>query len=208
MDYLALPESMIVSKAYTEANEGILDSEPMGAGPYKFVSWAKGQNLVVEKFEDYYKEGKPYLDGIEFVFFSDSDARTNALVTGEVDMIDYVEWKDIATLEADENLKLNQAKGPVMILSFNTNTEPLNDPLVRRAISYAINRDNVINMAFNGQGIPAYGFILPEGGLGYNEDINNYFSYDPEKAKELIAEAGYPDGFSCTLLAFLAVCYA
>ena len=88
-----------------------------------------------------------------------------------------------------------------MILSFNTNTEPLNDPLVRRAISYAINRDNVINMAFNGQGIPAYGFILPEGGLGYNEDINNYFSYDPEKAKELIAEAGYPDGFSCTLLA-------
>ena len=201
MDYIALPESMIVSKSYTEAHDGKLDTAPMGAGPFKFVSWTKGQKMIVEKFDDYYKPDMPKLDGIEFTFFSDSDARSNALVTGEVDMIDYVEWKDIASLQTVENVKLNKANGPVMILSFNTNTKPLNDPRVRRAISYAIKRENVINMAFNGQGTLAYGFILPEGGLGYNADVKNYFSYDPEKAKQLLAEAGYANGFSCTLLA-------
>jgi glutathione transport system substrate-binding protein len=201
MDYLALPESAIVSESFTKAHGGKLDAEALGAGPFKFVSWTKGQNMIVEKFSDYYKPGRPYLDKIEFVFFSDDDARSNALVTGEVDMIDYVAWKDIPTLQMDKSLKLDEAKGPVMILSFNTNTKPLNDARVRRAIGYAINRENVINMAFNGQGIPAYGFILPEGGIGYDASLNNYFSYDVEKAKQLLADAGYANGFSCTLLA-------
>ncbi len=201
LQYLALPESAIVSKSYTESKGGKLDTTPMGAGPFKFVSWTKGQKLIVEKFADYYKENKPNLDKIEFSFYADEDARTNALKSGEIGMLDYVAWKDIPALKSDSNLTLDEQKGPVMILSFNMNTKPLNDPKVRQAISFAINRENIINMAFNGQGIQCTGFVIREGDVGYNKDLANFFSYNVEKAKQLLAEAGYPNGFSCRLLA-------
>ncbi|WHH60103.1 ABC transporter substrate-binding protein [Petroclostridium sp. X23] len=198
--YLALPESAILSKSYTEAHDSNLDTEPMGAGPFKFVEWNKGQNIIVEAFRDYYVDNKPKVDRIEFSFYADDDARTNALKSGEVDLIDYVPWKDIPSLENDPEIKLDQQNGPVMILSFNTNVKPLDDPKVRQAISYAINRDNVINTAFNGRGTPCYGFVFNEGFLGYNSSQTKYFEYNIEKAKKLLADAGYPNGFSCRLL--------
>lgn len=199
--YLALPESAIVSKKYTEAKGGDLSTEPMGAGPYKFVSWEKGQSLVVEKNENYYKAGLPKLDSITFNFYADEDARSNALRSGDIDITDYVPWKDTASMINDPNLTIDTDNGPIMLLSFNTKIKPLADPKVRQAISYAINRENVIKAAFLGRGVPITGFVLNEGWLGYDPSLDGYFEYNPEKAKQLLAEAGYPNGFDVKLLA-------
>lgn len=199
--YLALTESGIVSQKYTESKGGDLTTAPMGAGPYKFVSWEKGQSIVVEKNENYYKEGLPKLDSITFNFYADEDARSNALRSGDIDITDYVPWKDTAGMLDDPNLTIDQENGPIMLISFNTKVEPLADPKVRQAISYAIDRQNVVKAAFLGRGNSIYGFMLNEGWLGYEPSLDNYFEYNPEKAKQLLAEAGYPNGFDIKLLA-------
>lgn len=201
VDYLCLPESVIVSKSYTEGSEGILDTEPMGAGPFKFVSWTQGSEFVVEKFDDYYKEDTPKLDSVDFVFYTDDTTRVNALRSGDVDLIEYVPWSDTASLQEDSSLNVDSVSGPFMMLQFNTSSGPLSDPAVRQAIAYAIDRQTIIDTAFSGEGEAIYGMALLEGYMGYTDEVNSYFEYDVDKAKELLAEAGYPDGFSIKLLA-------
>lgn len=199
--YLALPESVIVSKKWTEEKNGDLNAAPMGAGPYQFVKWTKGQEFVVKKFEGYYKQDKPKLDTIRFVFYPDENTRVNALKAGDVDLIDTVPWKDAVALEQDPKLKLDSVSGPFMQLQFNTQFAPFSDPRVRKAISYAIDRSTIINTAFNGRGKPIYGMAIPQGYMGYDEKYENYFEHNIEKAKKLLAEAGYPNGFKARLLA-------
>ena len=199
--YLAMIESAIVSKKYTQSRENVLATAPMGAGPYKFVSWSKGQSLIVEKNKDYFKKGLPKLDSITFNFYADEDARANALRSGDIDITDYVPWKDTASMLKDPRLTIDQENGPVMLISFNTKVKALSDQRVRKAISYAIDRNTVINTAFLGRGTPIYGFVLNKGWLGYDPSLNNYFEYNPEKAKKLLAEAGYPNGLNVKLLA-------
>ncbi|MCR8632795.1 MULTISPECIES: ABC transporter substrate-binding protein [Paenibacillus] len=198
--YLALPESVIVSKKYTEEKNGDLNASPMGAGPFQFVKWTKGQEFVVKKFDGYYKKDKGKLDTLRFVFYPDENTRVNALKAGDVDLIDTVPWKDAAAIEQDSKLKLDAVSGPFMQLQFNTQFAPFSDPRVRKAISYAIERKSIINTAFNGRGKPIYGMAIPEGYMGYNEKNEKYFEYNIEKAKKLLAEAGYPNGFKARLL--------
>ncbi|WP_213997105.1 ABC transporter substrate-binding protein [Tepidanaerobacter syntrophicus] len=200
LHYLALPESAILSKSYTEEKGEDIANLPMGAGPYKFVKWDKGQSLVVEKNEKYYKPGLPKLDSITFNFYSDEDARSNALRSGDIDITDYVPWKDTASMMNDPNLTIHTEDGPIMLISFNTKVKPLDDPRVRKAIAYAVDRENIVKTVFFGRGKPITGFVLPEGWLGYDPDLNNYFEYNPEKAKQLLAEAGYSNGFDVRLL--------
>lgn len=199
--YLALPESVIVSKTWTAENGGNIDIKPMGAGPFKFVSWNEGRDLTVEKFDGYYKEKEPKLDEIQFVFYADENTRVNALRAGDVDLVESVPWKDIASIEKDANLKLDSVNGPFMTLQFNTESGPLSDPKVRQAIAYAIDRQTIINTAFSGRGEAIYGMAIPEGYMGYDEKYTNYFKNDKEKAKQLLEEAGYPNGFKAKLLA-------
>jgi len=198
--YTALPESVIVSKSYTEANIDDIATKPMGAGPFKLVSWTQGSNIIVEKFEDYYKEGQPYLDEIEFQFYTEENTRVNALRAGDVDLVETVPWKDTESIGNTDNLKLESANGPFMALQFNTDFEPFSKPEVRQAIAYAIDRNAIINTAFSGRGEPIYGMATLEGYMGYDEKFTTYFEHNIEKAKELLAEAGYPDGFKATLL--------
>ena len=199
--YLALPESAILPKAWLEKNAGNANAPPIGAGPFRFVNWSRGREILVQKFPGYYKPGKPALDEVHYVFTAADDTRVNALRAGDVDIIEYVPWKDIPTLKADKNIRLESTVGPFMMLQFNTKFEPFSKPEVRQAIAYAINRDVIINTAFNGIGTPIFGLAIPKGYPGYSPAIDNYFSYDPAKAKELLAKAGYPNGFKARLLA-------
>ncbi|OLS35417.1 ABC transporter substrate-binding protein [Bacillus sp. MRMR6] len=198
--FTALPESVIVSKSYTEANIDDIATKPMGAGPFKFASWTQGSKIIVEKFEDYYKEGQPYLDKIEFQFYSEENTRVNALRAGDVDLIETVPWKDAESIGKTDNLKLASANGPFMALQFNTDFEPFSKPEVRKAIAYGIDRNAILNTAFSGRGKPIYGMATLEGYMGYDEKYTKYFEHDVKKAKELLAEAGYPNGFKATLL--------
>lgn len=199
--YLGLPESAIIPASWIEAHGTDQNAAPVGAGPFKFSNWERGRELTVEKFNDYYKEGLPKLDDVHYVFYGDENTRVNALKSGDVDIIDYVPWKDAESIEQTEDLELASTTGPFMMLQFNTQFGPFSKPEVRQAISYAIDRSVVINTAFNGRGTPLYGIAIPEGYMGYSKEKADHFKYDPEKAKELLAKAGYPDGFEARLLA-------
>lgn len=198
--YTAIPESVIVSKSWTEENSDQLDTDFMGAGPFKLVEWQQGSHITVEKFDDYYKENKPQLDEITFEFYTEENTRVNALRSGEVDIVETVPWKDVESLEQLDTVKLDSKNGPFMKLQFNTDVEPFDDPDVRKAIAYGIDREAILNTAFSGRGTPIYGMAILDGYLGYDDRFTDYYEHDPEKAKELLAEAGYPDGFSATLL--------
>ncbi|MQB08029.1 peptide ABC transporter substrate-binding protein [Agrobacterium tumefaciens] len=198
--YLALPESVIVPNKWLEAYATNPNVPPVGAGPFKFVNWSRGQEIVVEKFADYYKKGKPTLDSIHFSFLSDDNTRVNALRSNDVDMIEFAPWKDMDTIRADPNLGLATTTGPFMVLQFNTRFEPFSKPEVRQALAYGIDRNVIIKTAFNGQGTPLFGMPIPKGYPGYTPEFEHFFSYDVAKAKDLLAKAGYPNGFKARLL--------
>lgn len=201
LDYLALPESVIVSKKWADANGGDINAKPMGAGPFIFKEYSSGQRVVLEKFDKFYKPGLPKADKITFMFYPDGNTRVTALQAGDVDLIEYVPWKDVNTIKSDSNLKILGGTGPFMGLIFNTTSGPFKDPLVRQAVAYAIDRQVVIDTAFSGTGIPIYGMNVPTSSLAYDEKFTKFFSYDPQKAKDLLAKAGYPNGFKVRLLA-------
>lgn len=188
---LADPEGPIISHKSTI-------EDPMGAGPFVLKQAEKGVKVEVTKFKDYYKPGRPYLDGIKFVVYADENPRVAALQTGDMDLIEYVPWKDMATIEKDPKLKMDSTNGPFMYLIFNVTSGPFAKAEVRRAMGYAINRDNILQGAFFGRGGALYG--IPMAPPYDNDKLAHFWSYDPNKAKQLLAEAGYPNGFEATLL--------
>ncbi len=201
LEYLSLPESAILSEAWMEAGNDITTTA-MGCGPYQFVSWERGLEIDVEGYDGYYKEGYPKTKYVDFIFYTDETTRNNALLSGEVDLIDYVSATAVTQLEDNEDVTIYSRQGAFMMLEFNCEEgSPFADYRVRQAVAYAIDRQAVIDTAFNGRGEALYGFPTIAGQAGYNGEYDDYFSYDLDKAKELMAEAGYEDGFSCTILA-------
>lgn len=201
LEYLTLPESAIISKAWMEAGNDIATSA-MGCGPYQFVSWDRGLQIDVEGYDGYYKEGLPKTKNVSFIFYLDETTRNNALLSGEVDLIDYVNATSVTQFESNSDVTVYSRQGSFMCLEFNCEEgSPFADYRVRQAVAYAVDRQAVIDTAFNGRGEVLYGFPTIAGQQGYNGEFDNYFSHDIEKAKELLAEAGYADGFSCNILA-------
>lgn len=201
IDYLTLPESVIVSKAWCQSHNNDLNANPMGSGPYKFVSWDKGREMVLTAFDGFYKQGKPESKAIRFVIAPDDTTRANALRTGEVDLIDYVPAKEVKTFSEDKNFTVDVSEAPFMCLQFNVKDGPLANPLVRQAIAYAVDRKGVIDTAFMGRGTPIYGFPTRKGQNNYDGKYDQFFSYDLQKAKDLLTKAGYPNGFKVKVLA-------
>lgn len=172
----------------------------IGAGPFVIEKDEAGVQLELVKNEAYYDAANVTLESLDLVFYPDGTARTNALVSGDVDLIDYVPWEQFSTLEATPGVTIDVQNGLMMDVEFNVTSGPFADPLVREAVAYAINRDNVVEAAFFGNAKAVYGPPIPESSEYYTEESQNLWSYDPEHAKELLAEAGYPDGFSATIL--------
>lgn len=199
LHYLSMPEASILSEKWVSEHPNLTEA-PMGAGPYRFVSWEKGQYCRVERFEDYYRPGYPLTDEIYFWFYADDDARVNALKSEEVDIVEFTPWKYLAELENDPAYVSVTEYGACMSMVFNPAYEPLANPLVRQAICYAIDREKCINTAFSGRGKEATGAPVTETFSGYDPALEGTYVYNPEKAKELLAQAGYPDGFDLTIL--------
>lgn len=199
--YLALPESVILPAAWLAAHKGdIGTAAPVGAGPFQFVSWERGRELVVKKFDGYYKKSKPHLDQVTYQFYADENTRVNAIKAGDVDIIDYVPARELANLKAMPDIKLESTFGPFMAIQYNMHFKPFANPDVRRAIAAAIDRNVIIKTAFDGVGTPIYGLGIPKGYLGYDPAKENYYKVNIEHAKELMKKAGYPDGFEARLL--------
>ncbi|MGO4666816.1 ABC transporter substrate-binding protein [Bosea sp. 2RAB26] len=176
-------------------------NEPVGAGPFKLAGQERGTSLDLVAFDKFYKPGFPKVKRIKFVVYADENLRFAALQSGDVDMIEYVPWQSMSAVEADSRLKLDSVEGPFMDILFNGTKPPFNDPRVRRAIAHAVKRDDIVKAAFFGRGKPLEGLPIVEGTPWYDKELAHGWNYDPARAKALLAEAGFANGFQSTLLA-------
>ncbi|MDY5483251.1 MAG: ABC transporter substrate-binding protein [Clostridium sp.] len=176
-----------------EANEDPA-GHPIGTGPFKFVSYTPGQNIVMEKYEGYWQEGLPSLDKVEFKFIADVDTAFVELQAGTIDILKYLTAAQAKTLGDQYNIVegyMNLVHG----MYLNSGYEPLGNTQVRQAICYAVDRSAVNNFIFDGKSHLIGSHFIPTLAKYYGPEAENVYSYDPEKAKELLAEAGYADGF-------------
>jgi peptide/nickel transport system substrate-binding protein len=197
---LASPYLAIEPRAEVEA-KGDLMTTMVGTGPFKFVSYEPKKLLVLEKNPDYYIEGQPYLDRLEIQFIEDDTSRVNALRTGAIDFVQSVPFKLVTGLENAPGITLAK---PVetcrwSFLGYNNRRAPFDNPLVRRALSHAMNREGSIQSGYFGYAKPILGGPIPEWSWAYPGQ--DYFSPTPnvEEAKKLLAEAGFPNGFQTTI---------
>ncbi|MBX3142773.1 MAG: hypothetical protein KF813_03370 [Trueperaceae bacterium] len=176
-------------------SEEQFSANPVGTGPYKFVEWILGQRLVLEANDDYWG-GRPSVDRLVFRPIPEASTRLAELQAGTVDIIVGLNYDAIPLVNANPNLRAvtNSGRRTVfMHMDLFVGIEPLHDVRVRQAMSYAVDRQLIIDAVLNGVGTPLATIFRPDM-AGYTADFEPY-PYDPERARELLAEAGYADGF-------------
>ncbi len=200
---LTAPGLSIYDSEATEAAGDQFGMDPavtVGTGPFRFAGWTFNDQLVLVKNEDYWK-GAPELPGVVIKIIPDTETQTMMFESGELDLLDL----DFVTDAADRFLETYPeqiVQGPrvgITYFTMNFNIEPFQDLKVRQAVQMAIDRQAILDALYGGRGQVEHG-IYPYGLIGFNEGQTK-ISYDPEKAKALLAEAGYPDGFTMELAA-------
>ncbi|MCX6090246.1 MAG: ABC transporter substrate-binding protein [Candidatus Atribacteria bacterium] len=202
---LAMFTASIVSPTACEKYGADFFKNPVGTGPFKFVEWVKDDHLTLEANLDYWG-GRPYLDKLIFRVIPDPSVRLIELEKGTIDSMEYPTPDDLERIKNNPNLKIIDAPGlNVGYLAMNMGEDTpgyqkqFADPRVRKAVAYAINKKDIIEYLYKGTAVMAKNPIPPIM-WGYNDAIQDY-EYDPEKARVLLKEAGYPDGFETTLWA-------
>lgn len=198
---LSLPFAAIVPRALTETDEKLEEFKlhPVGSGPYKFVEWRQGEYVKLEAFEDYFGE-PPKTKNITLKIVPEGAQRAIGLETGELDLAYEILTNDFEKVKSNPDLTLYEAPSlTCWYMSMNTEKEPFNDKRVRQAIRYALDEQKIVDTVINGAGVKATS-IAPPNAFGYIGDEVAGYDYDPAKAKELLAEAGYPNGFKTELM--------
>ncbi|MBP5261256.1 MAG: ABC transporter substrate-binding protein [Clostridiales bacterium] len=171
---------------------------PVGTGPFKFESYTPGQSVILIKNDNYWQKGLPYLDKVTFKVCADMDAGLTELANGSIDIFPYLSKDRADQLDpAKYNIESN-GSNMVQIFALNNAVEPLNDVRVRQAINYAINRKDIISVTMDGAGVELATAMSPAMGSYYDTSLDGSFDQDVEKAKALMAEAGYENGFDIT----------
>src|SRR5690625_1318910 len=193
---MAMHSASIVSPSAVEEFGDDFTANAVGTGPYKLVKWDPGVEVILEKNEDYFK-GAPSIDKLIFKPITESETRLAELEVGNLDLIVNVPPDNLQYLREDDRVQvLEEPSMHVWWTAFNTQIEPFDDVRVRQAFNYAINKESIIENILQGTGELANS-PLPPIVWGHNPNVDNY-PYDPEKAKELLEEAGYGDGLSIT----------
>ena len=197
LNVIALNFSFIVPKEEVEKWGEEFGRHPMGTGPFVFEEWVPGQSLKFSRHEEYFLPELPYLDGVEVQIGVSPEVALLKLEKGEVDYLgDGIPPGEFVRLTEDpawENRIVHAVRVHTGYIALNTQLAPFDDVRVRRAVNMAIDKDRIVQL-LNGRGVPAVG-MLPPLMPGYDPDVKGY-DYDPEGAQALLAEAGYPDGFS------------
>lgn len=194
---LAHPAAVMISPAALTQYGKEIGFHPVGTGPYRFVTWNQTDFVKVEKFSGYWKAGLPKLDSITWRPVVDNNTRAALLQTGEAQFAYPIPFEQAKVLEKNDKLAL--VASPSILhryISINVTQKPFDNPKVRQALNYAINKEALIKVAFSGYATPAEG-PLPSS-IDYSVTYHPW-PYDPAKARELLKEAGYPDGFTTTL---------
>ena len=189
---LTITPFSIVSKASCEVDPDNFASNPIGTGRYKLVKYTSGEGAQMEAFDECWR-GAPKTKYLDFKIVTEATQRTILLETGDVDIAYEVLPNDVARIEDNSNLKMATTEGTkCYLINFNNkSTGPIGNKLVRQAIELAINKEELIDAVLYGYGTPAYS-VLSSSNVGYQAP--EVRTQNVEKAKELLAEAGYPGG--------------
>ena len=190
--------SIVQEAAVTAAGEAYGDADNIvTSGPFTVKEWVPNDHYTLEKNANYWGE-EPITTSITVRVIPEGSARAIALETGEVDLVWGVDPTDCSNIEANSDVKLlSQPSSSIEYLGMNVTKEHFKDQKVRQAINYAIDKQALVDTIVEGRGTVANSYInntIP----GWTDEVEAY-PYDPEKAKELLTEAGYADGFSCQL---------
>ncbi len=204
MANMGMDFASILSAEYSEAMNAAgtpekIDNEPIATGPFQLVNYQKDAIIRYKANPDYWA-GKAAIDTLVYSITTDAAVRYAKLKAGECHVMPYPNPADIAEMQADESINMLEQEGlNVGYLAFNTEKEPFTDKRVRQALNMAINKQAIIDAIFLGAGVAAKNPIPPTI-WSYNDAVQDY-PYDPVKAKALLAEAGYPDGFETDIWA-------
>ena len=200
INVLAHPSAVMISPAALKkfGNKDI-GFNPVGTGPFVFVEWKQTDHLKVKKNPTYWKPGLPKVDGITWRPVTDNNSRAAMLQTGEAHFTFPVPYEQAELLKGKADLELVAAPSIIhRYMSMNVTKKPFDNLKVRQAINYAINKEALVKVVFNGYAFPAEG-VVPQG-VDYAVKMAPW-PYDVAKAKQLLAEAGYPNGFETELWA-------
>lgn len=195
---MAMSFASIVSPAAVRKHKQEFARNPVGTGPFKFVSWTKNEKIVLDAFGEFWG-GKPKLGRVIFRSYPDSSTRLNAFLAKEIHMMNLPtpDQVNVIRQKRPEAKIVEEPAMNVAYLAFNTTKGPFAKPKVRQALNMAVNKEAIIKGVYAGMGVPAVNPIPPSL-WGYNSTIAPY-SYSQAKAKQLLAEAGYPKGFDSEL---------
>lgn len=186
---------MMISPAALQASEnGRVDRAPVGTGPWKFVSWTDGERILGEAYEGHWQEGRPGLQGIELLMMPEASTRLRAVQSGQVEIAHLVSEHQLPIIE--RNPKLKVASSPTLyctLLYLNGSRGPLQDQRVRQALNLGVDREAFLLATQSGVGEAAR-MILPKSHWAYDPEAEEFTAYDPDRARALLAEAGYPNG--------------
>ena len=199
---MAMDFASILSLEYFEAmakkgTPNAADIFPIGTGPFEYVSYQKDATIRYKAFDAHWA-GRPKVDNLVYSITRDATARYAKLKTGECHVMAFPKPADLVEMKTDAQLNVLQKEGlNVGYIAFNTEKKPFDNKLVRQALNLATNKDAILKAVYQGQGQVAKNPIPPIL-WSYNDAIKDY-PYDPAKAKELLAQAGYPNGFEVEL---------
>jgi peptide/nickel transport system substrate-binding protein len=191
---------MTSQKAFEEHGKEWAEQNPVGTGPFVMEEWNRSVKISFKKNENYWQEGMPYLDRVEWHIIADPTTASASLQAGEVDALYNTSSQIANELKGNFNVlqleNANGAAGPTIYIAADNPKSPWANVKVRQALSYAIDREALANTLTFGYGIATNQYSIP-GTWSYNGNVKA--SYDPDKAKQLLTEAGYADGFETEL---------
>jgi len=197
---LATPAGSIFPKDYTEKAGKDFGIKPVGTGPFKVDNWTYNSEIQLSAFADYFR-GKAKFDKLVFKIVPEAQTQALMFKKGELDVLDLDNARSqIPEFMKDPQWKDHIVSGPrvgTYYMSINQKIAPFDNPKVREAMMYVIDRQTLIDKLYYSTGVPAKGILAP-GLAGYNPDLPG-FAYDPDKAKALLTDAGFPNGFQMTL---------
>ena len=193
--HLAWGDAVMVDPKTVDSNR----TEPVGTGPFKFVSWQRGSKVELARNENYWEQGVPKLASVTFRFVTDAQAQVSALRAGDLDGVYRFTAPELFdAFQKDKRFKAVAGLSPAKVVAgMNNARAPFDDARVRQAMMSAVDRQAVIDATYSGHGVPIGSHYAPTD-PGY-VDLTDVWPYDPDRAKELLAQAGYPDGFSATM---------
>ena len=192
MDFASILSAEYADKMKAAGTPEVIDREPVGTGPFSFVSYQKDAVVRFKAFDAYWG-GRPKIDNLVFAITTDASVRYAKLKTGECHVMAFPKPADVALMKADPNITLVQQNGlNVGYIAFNVEKKPFDNKQVRQALNMAVNKKAILDSVFQGAGQVAKNPIPPTL-WSYNDKVIDY-AYDPAKAKALLAQAGFPNG--------------